>query len=332
VVTGHNAYPLSWQALSSAALDGHDATYFARSGWTGSPGLAPIHWPGDQRTSFDADDGLPSVLPLTLGGSIAGVPFSGSDVAGYQSIGNDPSTKELWMRWAALGAFSPIFRTHHGAFSDEDWQFDTDEATLAAFAEYSNVHARLFPYLRGLAEEAVTQGTPMVRPLFLHFASEAWSRTDAWLLGPSLLVAPVVEEGATARTVDLPAEVAWFDYWTGAPASSGSFDAPLGDIPVFAPAGAVIPEFSTAPDSLVAGPLEGITTLADADTARTVRVFGGKKGSFVEADGTTYTSDGEATGSGTATDTFASGTLTAAGLTLTISGEVERDYTLVVGG
>ncbi|GDX81914.1 hypothetical protein LBMAG42_37250 [Deltaproteobacteria bacterium] len=328
----HAAWPVLWQQASAEALDGRDATFFARAGWTGSPLFAPVHWPGDQRTSFDADDGLPSVVPLTLGGSIAGVPFSGSDIAGYQSVGNEPSTKELWMRWVALGAFSPIMRTHHGAFSDDDWQFDSDAETLAMFAYYSQVHASLFPYLRGLAEEAATLGTPVVRPIFLHHPDEDWGRTDAWLLGPNLLVSPVLAADAQRWTVGLPSDTKWFDWWTGEAVGAGDLSVvvPYDRIPVFAPAGAIVPTFAEAPDSLVAGPLDGITTLAEADKARVIHVFAGAKGSFDEADGTVYSTDGVADASGETSSTLTSGTLTAGGLTLTVSGSVERAYTLKV--
>ncbi len=330
VMIDHNAYPLLWQSLSSEALDGRDATYFARSGWTGSPAIAPVHWPGDQRTSFDTDDGFPTVIPMTLGGSIAGIPLSGSDIAGYQSIGNDPSDKELWTRWCALGAMSPIMRTHHGAFSDEDWQFDSDDETLHTFAEYGQVHAQLFPYLRGLAAEAQSRGTPVVRPLFLHHPEEEWGRMDAWLLGPSLLVAPVLEKGALSRQVDLPSDTNWFNYWSGEAVESGVFEAGWDDIPVFAPAGAVVPRFAGRVDTLVDGPLDGLVTLSDADAARVIRVFAGAKGGFVEADGTTYSTDGKADSSAVATDTLKSGSISAGGLKLSISGPVSRTYTVEV--
>lgn len=326
----HNAYPLWWQALNAEVVDGEDATFFTRSGWRMSQVLSPINWPGDQRTSFDADDGLPSVVPMMIGTAIAGAPLTGSDIAGYQSIGNDPSTKELWFRWCSLGAFSPIMRTHHGAFADDNWQFDSDEETLAHYARYANVHTALFPYLRGLYAQAETDGTPLVLAPFLLYPEEPWGRLDAYLLGPSLFVAPVTEAGATGRDVDLPAGTTWYDWWTGEVVQSGPFVAAVGEIPVFAPAGAIVPLFPEPPDTLVSGDLDGVRTLDDADGARRVRVFAGASGSFAEADGTTYTTSGEATGPGTATETLTSGTIEAGGLTLTISGDVERAYTLEV--
>lgn len=224
----HNAYPLWWQDTNAAVLNGAadgahpetDGVMFTRSGWTGTPQRSPVSWAGDQRTSFDPDDGLPTVVPMGIGAGISGVPLYTHDIGGYQSLGNAPSTKELWWRWCTLGALTPIMRTHHGAFMDDNWQFDSDADTLALYARWSRFHAQLVPYLRGLAYEAQTTGTPVVRAPFLTYPDEPWGRTDAWLLG-DLLVAPVMEQGALSRQVALPAAVPWFDYWTGEAATSG---------------------------------------------------------------------------------------------------------------
>lgn len=333
-IDDHNAYPRWWQETNEAALSAHDGTdgalAFARSGWSGAQARVGVHWPGDQRTSFDADDGLPSVVPMMLGDSMAGLPLTGSDIAGYQSVGNDPSTKELWFRWCTLGAMSPVMRTHHGAFAEENWQFDSDEETLQHYVRWATVHAELYPYLAGLLAEAAARGTPLVRPLFFHHPSEAWARTDAFLLGPSLLVAPVVEQGATGRDVNLPADTRWFDYWTGAAAASGRFEVPAAEIAVFAPAGAIVPRYAVAPDTMLERGGAGLSTASDADGARVVRVFAGAAGVFTEADGTTYRADGEATSPGTASATFSSGTIEAGGMAVTIEGSVEREYTVEV--
>ena len=42
---------------------------------------------------------------------------------------------------------------------------------------------------------------------------EGWAIPDSYLLGPSLWVAPVLEEGATERRTYLP-RGEWFDWWT----------------------------------------------------------------------------------------------------------------------
>ncbi|MSP54051.1 MAG: hypothetical protein EXR69_00350 [Myxococcales bacterium] len=345
-LAAHNAYPLWWQETNAAVLSGPaessggessggetTGVQFTRSGWTGSPTLSPIGWAGDQRTSFDADDGFPTVIPMGIGAGISGLPLYTHDIGGYQSIGNEPSTKELWWRWCTLGAMSPIMRTHHGAFMAENWQFDSDAETLALYVTWSRVHGRMAPYRRGLAVEAQRQGTPLVRAPFLTWPDEDWARTDAWLLG-DLLVAPVMEEGAVSRRVDLPAAVGWFDFWTGEAAQTGTFDVPLDSIAVFAPVGAIVPMYTDIADTLFDGPLSGLVTADEVDTGRTVHVFasGGASvsGRFEEADGTTYTVTGTATGPAEATVRTASGDVVVAGLTVQIRGPVERTYAVVV--
>jgi alpha-glucosidase len=325
----HNAWPLWWQETNSVAIEGQDAIYFSRSGWSGTSSYAPVVWGGDQRTSFDADDGFPTVIPLGLGLAASGVPVFTHDIAGYASVGNDSSDKELWFRWAALGAYSPVMRTHHGAYDVENWQFDSDEETLAYWAEVSREHMRLFPYRYGLAKKASERGTPMILPTGFLFEGEDWGRMDAWMLGEALLVAPVLERGAEGREVDLPGGVDWYDWATLAPASGGWVEAALDEIPVFAASGTTVPTFAQIPDTLVATDAEGLLDLDDVDGARVVYLFGGG-GEFTEGDGTTYSPSGSPSGSGEVTVTLTEGSAEVAGVTVHVSGSVEREYTFVV--
>lgn len=324
----HNRYPLWWQEVNAQAIRGTDASFFVRSGWLGTASLVPVVWGGDQRTSFDADDGFPSVIPMGLGLAASGVPVFTHDVAGYQSVGNDPSDAELWFRWAWLGAFTPILRTHHGAFDTDNWQFDSDDATTEHWARVAREHMRLFPYRYGLAAQAARDGTPMLRPVsFVHGGGD-WGRTDAWMLGDALLVAPVLERGATGREVELPEGPTWFDWWTGQPASSGFVPADVDAIPVFAAGGTTVPTFADPPDTLVEGAV-GVRTLEDADDHRVVYLFGGG-GPFSEADGTTYTPSGQPSGSGSVTQTLTEGRVDVAGVTVEVRGPRERAYTFEV--
>ncbi len=324
----HNLLPLLWQQTNAEVMVDRDATFFVRSGWTGTGAVAPVVWLGDQRTSFDVDDGLPTVLPLALGLSAGGVAVTASDVAGYQSIGNAPTTRELFFRWASLSAYSPVLRTHHGAFASENVQFDTDADTLAHWAWAARENTRLWPYRYGLAAKAARDGTPMLIPIGLQFPGEDVARTDAWMLGSALLVAPVLEEGATGREVDLPGAVGWYDWHTGEAVQSGHFDAAEREIPVFAAAGTTIPTFTEIPDTLLANAGPDVRDLTDVDGARTIYLFGGG-GAFTEADGTSYTVSGTATGRALGNATFASGSVEVGGVTLTIAGTIERDYTVV---
>lgn len=322
---GHNAYPQWWQETNAEVAE----LFFVRSGWTRTAGQVPVVWAGDQRTSFSADDGLPSVVAMGLGLGASGVPVFTHDVAGYQSVGNPPSDKELWFRWASLGAFTPILRTHHGAFETENWQFDSDAETLAHWTAVAREHTRLFPYRYGLAARAAKDGTPMVLPVAVRFDGGDWGRTDAWMLGDALLVAPVVERGATGRNVTLPDDLRWYDWFTRREVVSGWFPAGLAEIPVFAAEGTTVPTFAEAPDTLRETAAEGLTTLTDADRARVVYLFGGG-GPFTEADGTTYTPSGEPTAEAEVTASLTAGEVDVGGVTVAVEGTVARTYTFVV--
>jgi alpha-glucosidase len=324
--TAHNRYPRWW--AEAHAERSPEAVWFARAGWAGSQALAPIVWGGDQRTSFQPDDGLPTVLALGMGAGASGVGVFTHDVAGYQSATNPPADAELWNRWAWLGAFTPILRTHHGNESLLNHQLDTDAETLARWVDVTAAHMALFPYRYGLAARYARDGTPMVLPPALWFPDDDPGRTDAWMLGPSLLVAPVVEGGVSAREVSLPPGARWFDWWTGAEVDSGTFPAPLDTIPVFVAEGSLIPLLVDIPDTGLPGAV-GLRTLADVDGAREVRVYGAG-GGFVEADGTTYTTSGTPSAPGEATWVGAEGEVTVAGLTVRIVGATSRTYTVRV--
>lgn len=324
--TAHNTYPLEWAALNAEVLEGRDASFFVRSGWVGSSGIAPVVWAGDQSTSFLEDDGLPTVVAMGLSLAASGVPIFTHDVAGYQTFGVGPSSKELWFRWAELGAFSPILRTHHGTEDQANWQFDRDEETLAHWTRLAREHIRLWPYRYGLARRASDEGLPMLSPVALLYG-EDWGRKDAWMLGDSLLVAPVLVEGARTRHVVLPEETRWYDWWTHAPATTGDFEAPLDHIPVFAATGTTVPLFEVIPDTLLVRP--GMVDFSAADASRHLLLFGGG-GVFTEGDGTTYRPTGTPTGPGEQTTTLTRGTLEVAGVTVQIDGEVERTYRVQV--
>jgi len=236
----HNLFPVRWHAAWRGLLDevrpDGDYVVFARSGFTGVHASAQVYWAGDQEADFSPYDGLPTVVPAMVTLGLSGIPFVTHDVAGFSG---GPSTKELYLRWAELGAFSPIFRTHDGNRRAENWSWERDAETLAHFRRMTIVHARLAPELIALAAEAGRTGAPMVRHLFLANPSDAASlRTnDEYMLGDQLLVAPVLAGGARSRNVYFPPGAAWFNVWTGARFEGGTrtdVDAPLGSPPVFA--------------------------------------------------------------------------------------------------
>jgi alpha-D-xyloside xylohydrolase len=94
---------------------------------------------------------------------------------------------------------------------DESWE--KLEAICRGVLE---LRMQLVPYLHAAFVEYRDTGLPPFRPLVMDWPSDAetWTVDDQWLIGPGLLVAPVVAGQAT-RSVYLP-EGAWYDFWTGA--------------------------------------------------------------------------------------------------------------------
>jgi alpha-glucosidase (family GH31 glycosyl hydrolase) len=102
------------------------------------------------------------------------------------------------------------------------------------------------PYLYNLFQEAAHNGTPIIRPLFWEFPDDpvGYAVDDQFLLGPSLLVAPVMKPGARQRAVYLPAGSEWYDYWTKQKHTGGQYvtvSAPLDKLPLFVRAGSILP-------------------------------------------------------------------------------------------
>jgi alpha-glucosidase len=288
----HNTYPLLWQqaqrqALDTAiAADGVERLSFVRSGWLGTAALADVFWAGDQRTDFEVDDGMPTVLPIGAGVSLAGVSTFGSDIAGYQSATNATSSKELFFRWTELGAFSPVMRTHHGTEPALEWSWESDDESTAHWVRYAKLHMSLAPTMRGLAQAAHDTGISIWRPLALEFPSDdaSWPVADEIMVGSGLLVAPVQTAGATSRHVYLPPGV-WFP-WSGGTSIPGPANlaaaAPVTEIPVYARAGTIVPTYPDGVQTLVVEP----SLVANAEHAgqdRIVYVFAGENGQFSEA-------------------------------------------------
>ena len=279
----HNVYPLEWQRVNDAHMrearpDGN-YVFFPRSGWAsvngGSGGVAPVMWGGDQNTDWKYDDGFPTIIPIAAHVGLSGVPIFGSDIAGYNSVGQiENTTKELWFRWAATAAFHPLMRTHHGGDECENWNFDRDTETLTHLRRWSSVHGLLFPEFQRLYTEAQTLGWPISRHPWLVEPEQPalWAGDQyAWFLGDDIWVAPVLTEGATTRDVVLPGQ-GWWPLFGDAPtdASTVTVNAAVTEVPVFVRPGRALVLAGEAVDSFY-GATDGVTTDLD-DVAERYRV------------------------------------------------------------
>jgi len=178
---------------------------------------------------------------MVLSLNLAGIVFSGADVAGF--FGN-PS-EELLVRWYQAGTFTPFFRAHAHLETKrrEPWLFSpatTDLIRDAVVRRY-----RLMPYVYSVFQEASATGAPIARALWTEFPTDRAVDTldDEYLFGPALLVAPVTKEGAATKSVYLPAGI-WYDYDTLQPTvgpCTVEIATPLSKVPVFYRGGHIVP-------------------------------------------------------------------------------------------
>ncbi|KUO16471.1 glycoside hydrolase family 31 protein [Streptomyces dysideae] len=221
-----------------------------RAAWAGSQRYGAALWSGDIPATFDS---LATQIRAGLNVAMSGIPWWHTDIGGFMGgHPDDPAYRELLVRWFQYGTFSPVMRLHgdrepNQPFStsmsggpNEVWSYG--EEAYPILRDHLLLRERLRPYLHDLAETAHRTGAPPMRPLFFDFPDDetAWDVDDQYLLGPDLLVAPVTELGARARTVHLPRGARWTDTATGAEHEGGttlSVAAPLERIPVFVRAG-----------------------------------------------------------------------------------------------
>jgi alpha-glucosidase (family GH31 glycosyl hydrolase) len=263
-----------------------------------------VIWAGDQRTDFEKDDGMPTVLPIGIGLGLVGISTYGHDIGGYQSATNPTSTKELFFRWTELGAWSPVMRTHHGTAPKLEWAWDKDAETIAHFRHYARLHIALVPYLESLAKTASMTGLPIWRGLMVGYPEDAkvWPITDEVMVGDGIVLAPVLTAGAISRPVYLP-KGRWYPWAGGTPFDGGNATTTalnLDEIPVFARAGTIVPMYPDGVMTLV----HGSATVPDASSVgddRVVAVFLGDSGAIDEAGGLHYAIEHLGDGSGDVT-------------------------------
>jgi alpha-glucosidase len=214
----------------------------SRSGYLGIQRHAAV-WTGDNHSTWEH---LRENLSMVLNLGLSGVPLSGADVGGFARgpgrLGifkpRRPSA-ELFVRWMELGALMPFFRVHcvHFARSQDPWSFGAD--ALAQCRQILRRRYQLLPLFYRLALEAHEQGAPLVRPLQMHYDVPRGEGEEQFLLGSSLLAAPVLHRGQRARELFLPSGK-WVDWHTGVEHAGDrrvTVDAPLGRTPLFVRAG-----------------------------------------------------------------------------------------------
>jgi alpha-glucosidase/alpha-D-xyloside xylohydrolase len=273
-----------------------------RNGYAGMQRYAWL-WSGDTLSTWKA---LAAQVMVGINAGLCGIPYWGSDTGGF--VPTKEFTAELFVRWFQFSAFCPSFRCHGRTWklrlpwgwdlgSYEPAEFDGqfaaatlppeqdlhDKAVEAICRKYLNLRYQLLPYLYSAVYVSHTTGLPLMRSLWLEYPedSTAINVADAYLWGASILVAPVLEPGATRRTTYLPQGL-WWDYWTDARHEGGANvtrSVDLETMPLYVKAGAILP----------IGPVKQYTQEAGDEPVR-LRVYPGADGALAlyEDDGFSF--------------------------------------------
>jgi alpha-glucosidase (family GH31 glycosyl hydrolase) len=214
--TMHNRLPVLAHRATREAVrrferrhPGRKIFFYTRAGYTGTPGSAAYegaNFAGDSTTDWSRSAGLASLATDMLNRGIGGAYGFITDIGGYFDVFSGPTTKELFLRWAEWAALSPTFRLHGSVAAGTHTPWSYDAETVAIYKRLSHLHLRARPLILRLWRRAHRTGMPIARPLWLAFPGDprAADQDQQWMLGPRVLVAPVVEQGALGREVYFP--------------------------------------------------------------------------------------------------------------------------------
>jgi alpha-D-xyloside xylohydrolase len=270
----YNSYPL---LHTTAVHDGmrrdmpdKRVMILTRSAYAGQQRNGALTWSGDTQGTWDS---FRKNVTAALNFSMSGIPYWSADIGGF--FGGDTHDRdyaELFNRWEQFAIFTPQFRVHGTNGGKEIWNWNGD--VQPQLIENVKLRYRLLPYIYSLAWDVTKHRGTMMRALLFDYRSDpkAVAQADEYMFGKALLVAPVVEKGARARKVYLPAGTSWFDFFGGRRFAGGQTieaEAPTSHIPLFAPAGSIVPIGPVKPyaDALSNEPIE-------------LRVYPGASGSF----------------------------------------------------
>ena len=266
----HNAYGQVWAGIfrDNYAREFPEERVFnlARSGWAGLQRNGVFPWSGDINRSWS---GLQAQVPVMVGMGQGGVGYMHSDAGGFCAGDIDP---ELYTRWLQMASLCPILRPHGEGVPPEPYFYP--DPYKSAVREAAHLRYQLLPYLYTLAWQNTTTGAPLVRSMdfdasldeglkmkneeltrensfLLPPSSLSEASNDQYLLGPSLLVAPVLHPSQRQRNVVLPAGN-WVDFYSNQTYAGGqtvAAPAPLAHTPLLVRAGAFLPMTAYRPST-----------------------------------------------------------------------------------
>ncbi|KAN0034008.1 hypothetical protein ACTFIV_000488 [Dictyostelium citrinum] len=239
--------------LAVQSILGTRSTIISRSTFPGT-GAHFAHWLGDNDSTFtDMYYSIPGMLAMNM----FGIPMVGADICGF----NGNSNAELCGRWLQLGCFYPFTRNHNTFLGapQEPWVFGQEVVDISIKA--INGKLTLLPFYYTLFHISHVSGDPVVRPLFFEYPSDpkTFAIDQQFLVGTSLMVSPVLTQGATTVNAYFPNDI-WYEYGANGSLvqSVGTYqtlDAPFDVINVHMRGGNIIP---TQPTFSYVPPEDGI--------------------------------------------------------------------------
>ena len=236
-----------------------------RSSFVGTQRYATATWTGDNWSSWHH---LRMTISQNANVGLTGFAMVGNDIGGFAKNPTSgwviPDVRmpspELFARWVEVGAFYPFSRDHYNNDGkspmetdaakslkwgrQEPWQFGKEVEDISR--KYISMRYELMPYLYNAFKDAHEKATLIQQPLVYQFQADEKTHNieDQFMFGKSLMMAPVVYEGATSRDVYLPAGANWVDYWTGEEFKGGQTihkEAELGTLPIYVKQDSIIP-------------------------------------------------------------------------------------------
>lgn len=246
----HNLYGLLMSKATFEGLGrhlgGNRPFVLTRAGYAGIQRYAAV-WTGDNRSFWEH---MAMAMPMVLNLGLSGVSFAGPDIGGFAHH----CSGELLARWTQMGALFPYCRNHSelSSIRQEPWSFGPEIEAICR--EYIGLRYRLMPLIYSVFRESAESGLPVIRPLVLEYPDDpsVANLSDQFLLGDSLLVAPIYRAGDDHRAVYLPSG-RWQDYWTGETLEGGRHVlayAPLDKLPLYVKAGGIIPHADVASSTM----------------------------------------------------------------------------------
>jgi len=233
----------------------------------------PIGFSGDSIISWES---LAFQPYFTATSSNVNYGWWSHDIGGHMGGVEDA---ELYARWVQMGTFMPVLRLHstkNAYLERRPWGYDAE--TLEVARTTMQLRHAMIPYLYSMAWRYHHENIPPLLPMYYENpeADEAYACPNQYLFGNQLLVAPFIQpkddDTRLSRAVVWLPKGDWYNYFNGEYFKGDGWYALYGtlrDVPVFARAGAIIPE----------GPMVGWGGV-DTPGRLEVNIFPGADGSF----------------------------------------------------